>query len=379
MRQGVKVLTGAVCLWFSVNALAANPYEITVPLQTRSMAEQETAVREALGQVLSSLSGGTVHASSSHIPNPEQYIQSFKVDALPQNDRSDKGPCCSMTVLFNDYAVQQWLQKKSVGAWHDKKPNVMLFLVRRTDTSGGNYEWLSASEQSQITDWVREWSLARGLPTQVQGKKSILGMNWVSPKWIGKGEGANLDSLWQYSKTPPDILALGYFYQDDEGVWVRVRWHGRNDSFHDQSLGRGATLQEALMQAYDQGIHQLDQRMAKTDDGVLTDATPAVAMNASTLARALNHEIELDLTHIEGSAQYDQALRYLKLIAGVQDVKVLAFLPPDRVRLNVQMSGGEVLDFLREAQKEKRFVLGEGSAPDNDFSRDSRYVLQWRG
>ena len=294
----------------------SNLYSSAVPVQSRSATDRNTALSEALSEVLIKVSGNSTVATlprvHEQLKHTDQILRSYRY----QSNDDDKYPYL-LTASFEPNAVNSLLTANHQAIWGADRPALLFWVVKNEN----NQPTLISSDDASIYQTLTNTAALRGLPV-VSPLLDLTDLNALSADDIIKNQDTNIINASQ--RYPHAGIVTVIISKADGNQWQSV-WmlelNGQRTQFEIQAAN--------AKQATAEGLNQLADNIA-TSYSVLH------------LGNGSAQLFQLEVYGISSTDDYAKVSQYLKNLSSVKQVTITKVMPSS-VIYNVEVSGGKQL------------------------------------
>ena len=337
-----KILLIIIILHLSVIEAVADVslYSGEVVMPSQSEADRNTAIPEALIQVLQKLSGQREMPVSptldEAIASANRLLLSFRYKNV---DRAGSDgvftPELRLVAQFIQSETDKVVQQAGLPRWQQERPAVEIWVVI---DDGGKRE-LKPLEFGYAWESVEDIAAMRGLPVSWpeldEEEAQLIDMRLV---W-----GGFTDYLVERG-APADGVAIVAARR--EGPLWKLRWNLASDG---QSWSWRSSDQE-LMFALAQGIHQMTDQLA--------------AINTIAASEQGLRAVDITIGKLNGATDYAACLAYLQKLSLVTDVEILG-ADPGRVHFRLHLNASS--EHLAEAFDRGSVLLPARAGNEYDY------------
>ncbi len=228
-------------------------YEVEVPAESQTQADQRRAARSALREMLMRMTGLKSVPMSQPIVDalnaPDLYYMQYRF-AQGGNDADQR-----LQVSFEPQAIQDLVSEASLPIWSADRPRVLAWLAVREDSL---LRVLDSGSDHPLAESLRQRSRQRGVPLRLP-LMDLEDRELISPPAVWDGFAYTLDAASR--RYGADVVLVGRAAQIADDEW-RTDWEfwidnePRAFSYSVENVGAGAA------QAMDEVADDLMQRLA---------------------------------------------------------------------------------------------------------------------
>lgn len=304
--------------WVTAEAPLTGIYQARVPIDDRSTATRQAAIRQGLAQVLVKVSGfsGTpdFEGLETELASAERYLLEFSIESIsePAADGVGAENGEALWVRFNQELVDELVRRWEVPVWPSSRPEIGLTMQV---VMGGENILLGESNYPAAAALLKQNASRRG----------------VHLKLLTAREGGDLLVGNQNTSTAYDYWGLVAMEQDrfgDRQVRLNIQSSGEPTQTYESAA---SNLADAIAEAFDQFVDQ-------------------VSLNASFIAAvASGNQVTLELSGINDYAAYRRTLDSLENLEMVDEARVLQLdLDQVQVRVKIASNLSLLLDAIRQ-------------------------------
>ncbi len=231
-------------------ASVAGLYETEVPVAGSEAAQRNQAIRDALKQVLTKVTGsrkaGRLKGMDKVLKQAPSYVlqYSYRMDAAADGEESQR----YLRVSFDPGAVNRLLQQQGLPVWSENRPVILIWLGSERK---GRRSLLQPDPDSSVVKGMQQVALERGLPIlfplmDLEDQARLQ----VADLW-GDFESNIRAASERYG---PDRVLTGRLVQVDKRLW-RGQWRLYQPqtvvSFQNQGATRDQLVVDGMQQAAD--------------------------------------------------------------------------------------------------------------------------------
>lgn len=294
---------------------ALGPYDAEVPVQGQGAAEREDALRRALAEVLTRLTGNDGEALaqapfSGLLQEPSRYVQQYRYLAPEEGVSAGDGQ--RLWVRFDGPALEQEIRAVGVPGRERGQSQVLVWLVVH---EGDRPRLMVAQSTADAAVRLDAAARRRGLPL-LWPRLEWGDQEWAEAIWRGELE-AVLEASTRYQ---PEAVLVGRMDEAGPGGWS-ARW----------SLNQPGLAEEWSAQG------GLDEVVASGVDGAAVVLATRLAAGAGILRQV---GVMLQVSGIDTLEEYVRTLRYLEGLGQVAQVQV-AQVEDSGVIFRLDVHGGQ--------------------------------------
>lgn len=294
-------------------------YQAAVPVNDESTSLRNSALKQALIEVLIKLTGDrNINSSSSAeaiTDKPERFVQQFRYRQVTYKD-GETGPPFELLVKFDEVALNDTMRNYGLTVWGRERPAILVWMAHE---GAEGRQMVSFEDSPEYLDIMDKRASARGLSLlfPLLDLEDTAHMN-VSDVW-----GGFKDPIIEASKRyQADVVLTAKLVQILPTLW-ESRWTAYIEG---QSLS-WTTQDEVVDMVLDEGIDELADRLASR-----------YANSGSTQAEV----IQLQVSDINNLDEYARTLSYLESLQSVSSVQVKHVFS-DKVLFEIISHGGQTV------------------------------------
>lgn len=277
---------------------APGPYDAEVPVQGQGVAEREDALRRALAEVLTRLTGDDGEALeqapfSGLLQEPSRYVQQYRYLAPEEGVSVEDGQ--RLWVRFDGPALEQEIRAAGIPGRERGQSQVLVWLVVH---EGDRPRLIAAHSTADVAARLDEAARRCGLPL-LWPSMEWGDQEWAEAIWRGELE-AVLDASTRYQ---PEAVLIGRMDETGPGRWS-ARWSLNQPGLAEEWTVRGG----------------LDEVVASGVDGAAVMLATRPAAGAGILRQV---GVILQVSGIDTLEEYARTLRYLEGLGQVAQVQVV--------------------------------------------------------
>lgn len=294
----------------------SNLYSSAIPVQSRSVAERNMALSEALSEVLIKVSGNstvtTLPKIHGQLKNTDQILRSYRY----QSNNDPKYPYL-LTASFDPSAVNRLLTTNHQAIWGADRPALLFWVVKNKDDQSE----LISSDDADIYQTLTNTAAQRGLPI-VYPLLDLTDLNNLSASDIIKNQDTPIINASQRYPHAGIVTVVLNKLSDNQwqSVWT-LELNGQNTQFDIQAAD--------IDQVTASGVNQLAD-------------TIATAYSVLHLGNSNTQSFQIEVYGINSTENYAKVSQYLKHLSSIKQVTIVKVMP-GQIIYNVEVSGGKQL------------------------------------
>lgn len=354
----------AVCLCLSAWICNAEQrvdhlYEARIPIQSRSDAEQETAIKAGLASVLNKISG---YSNTSDFPELESglagaslLVSEFAIQTMtvPAEDNLTVRTTDALYMRFLNSGVDQLIRESEIPVWPAARPQILILIAIEL---GGRPQLLTEETHPAAYAVLRQTAFDRGLNITLLDESSLQNFS-VSSNAVWDLDRIALDAT--FALLPIDSIAV---------LRLRVGTESTADIQHygDLSLVADADGYTARIEG-----QNFTQALRDALDQYIDELSLSTAFVASSVA---DTRVLLEVTDTPSFAAFNEIRDYLRSLEQIENAKLLR-LSTESFVFQIEFQSG--LELLR-ASLNTSGLLVEMTSNLSDLSGTARIRYRYR-
>ena len=294
-------------------------YQAAVPVNDESTSLRNTALKQALIQVLIKLTGDRSINTTSNIDaiteKPERFVQQFRYRQVTNKDE-ETSPSLELLVKFDETALNDAMRSYGLSVWGRERPAILVWMAYE---GAEGRQMVSFEDSPEYLDMLDKRASARGVSLLFP----LLDLEDTAR--------ISVSDVWGGFKDP--IIDASKRYQSDVILTVKLvrilptLWESQWTAYLETQSMSWTTQGELVEMVLEEGVDELADRLASR-----------YANTGSTRAEVL----QLQVSNVNNLDEYARTLSYLESLQSVSSVQV-KHVYSDKVLFELISHGGQTV------------------------------------
>lgn len=344
--------------------VVADLYSADVPVTDQGAATRDSALKDALGQVLVKIAGSSAvlehPVADTLLANPDRYLQQYRYVAVAPPPVDPLAPRLALHSAFDGRALEDALRAAGVPLWGRERPRTLIWLA--LDSSGGR-QIAAADGSTAIEEAIQRAAKRRGLPLTLPAMDAEDATRVGFMDIWGVFEDPLLAAAERYA---PDAVLAGAVFAAGDDLWGG-RWTLLFEGERVRFETSGASPQAVVIAAVDALAEDFAERFAVSapigGEGTIT----------------------MEISNVRDLRDYAAVQKYLAGLSVVEDAQVLE-VRNDTLRMALSINAtsraleqtialGRVLE---PEARQQEVIVPLGEIAGIDFAGDRTFYYRYR-